>query len=103
MHGGGRDAEGDGVSLPEDSGGSGDGRDIAQHTGADAVFLVGRGVFGEGGVVVGAFVVVVARLLGHVGRSEGFEFGYCEALEVVRGRGFVAGWRRGFGGGHGLW
>ncbi len=62
-------------------------RDVAEHAGPDAVFVVGVHVFVEGGVGVGAFVVVVAGLFVHHCAGVGFEFFDGEAVEVVGGCG----------------
>ena len=65
LHGGGGDADWDGVAGAPDGDGGVDGGYVAQDPGSYAVLVVGCAVFEEGGARVCAFIVVVARLLVH--------------------------------------
>lgn len=56
LEAGGRDAEGEGDLLPEDGGAGVDVRHIAEDSGAQAVFGVGRGVFVDRDLVCGSRV-----------------------------------------------
>lgn len=83
LHCRGGDTEGDRTSSAKKWHGSVDERHVAEDSRSYTVFAIGLGVFEQSRAGVGAFIVVVARLLVHAEFGVMLELSDVEAVEVV--------------------